>query len=171
MQTNTNIQQAQISYWHASKYLQHTCVFVSKLSLVCDMWLFETGRNKDSLPFPIKAPGKRIMLLLLLLLLLLFTNVTLAGYLAHYILGDFLNCPLMLFLEIFHLKEILVDFFHHFIRKRIILYYTCGLSSCCVPPPQSGREQFKLGSKDKSINIIVIKYAALIIIDDHYRDY
>ena len=39
------------------------------------------------------------------------------------------------------------------------------------PPPQSGKEQFKLGSKDKSINIIVIKYAALIIIDDHYRDY
>ena len=154
MQTNTNIQKAQISYWHASKYLQHTCV--SKLSLVCDMWLFdlaETGRNKDSLPSPIKAQGKRIMLLLLLL----FTNVTLAGYLAHYIPGDFLNCPLMLFLEIFHLKEILVDFFHHFIKKRIILYYTCGLSWCCVPPPQSEREQFKLGSNDKSINIIVIK--------------
>ena len=116
MQTNTNIQKAQISYWHASKYLQHTCV--SKLSLVCDMWLFdlaETGRNKDSLPSLIKAQGKRIMLLLLLLL---FTNVTLAVYLAHYIPGDFLNCPLMLFLEIFHLKEILVDFFSSFYSKK-----------------------------------------------------
>ena len=140
MQTNTNIQKAQISYWHASKYLQHTCV--SKLSLVCDMWLFdlaETGRNKDSLPSLIKAQGKRIMLLLLLL----FTNVTLAVYLAHYIPGDFLNCPLMLFLEIFHLKEILVDFFHHFIPKKNhpVLHLWPLIMLCSSPSIRAGTIQ------------------------------